>query len=490
MSYYTRYHDRLVFGNSISEILKQLPTRPQFNHRYLSDYFLNGHFASEQNLFETLFEGVYRVPIGYQLKKTDQGVSVDRAWNLEDLVEFVHIDSFKETIEQFRALLLETMTEHLQGYDQIAVELSGGLDSSSVAALVRQCRPNDPLLALTHDVPPQMPSWFETLSKADQAYCQANAYDERAWSRRVSTALNLKQKLIQQCDRFHEVLEKHTEILGDFSEVLFPILNYQSYELCQSLGIKTLLSGFGGDELLTQQHLGLYWQEQRNQGIYWRVLYEKAKHKKAEDWLRFLKMRPSKLSLGRIPDSHKTYLRVRAPEMERTMLPKNKTIHMCEQNYIQGSMSLHWQRRIETSRILAKAYGIDYQFPLTHPRLMQFFYHLPSVYKYYQGKTRAFMRHCMSTFLPKEVVWRNDKAGGTAPAAWFDFLTVFPELFLSRITPDYSGVLVDYVDIPTLIKRVEAGPVVDSNLVRLMVAILMFVHLETSHNTTSLCSIS
>jgi hypothetical protein len=111
-----------------------------------------------------------------------------------------------------------------------------------------------------------------------------------------------------------------------------------------------------------------------------------------------------------------------------------------------------------------------------------FFYHLPSAYKYHQGKTRAFMRHCMRAFLPKAVVWREDKAGGTAPAAWFDFLTVLPELFLSRITPDYSGVLVDYVDIHALIKRVETGPLVDSTLVRLMVAILMFVHLEMCHN--------
>ncbi|NCX93300.1 MAG: hypothetical protein EBX40_01325 [Gammaproteobacteria bacterium] len=474
--YYTQQKDKLITAISIPEVLKQLPTRPSFNHRYLTDYFLNGYFASEQNLFETLFEGIYRVPIGYQLKKSIHGVLLERAWQLEDEAQWIKPNSFEEAVECFRGLLTENISERLTGRDKVAVELSGGLDSSSVAALARYCRPHDALFALTHGVPEKIPAWFFSLSPSDQKRCQTNAYDECTWSRQVSQALQLEQHMLRRPERFHHILEKYTEVLGSFSEVLFPLLNHSSYELCNTLGVHTLLSGFGGDELLTQQHLGLYWKEQKASGKHIQVLWEKIKQKRSQDWLRYFGwMKPSS-SFWRAPDSHLEYLKIK--EAERSALPIHETLHAREKDYIEGAMSLHWQRRIETSQILAKAYGIDYQCPLTHPRLMQFFYQLPSEYKYWKGKNRAFMRHCMSAFLPKAVVWRDDKAGGTAPEAWFALVGDLPELFLSRITSNYAGVLKDYLDIPKLIQRIEKGPVVDSNLVRLMVAVLMFVHLE------------
>ena len=91
-------------------------------------------------------------------------------------------------------------------------------------------------------------------------------YDESPWSRRVAKKLNLKQVFLNKEQNLHELIEESTEILNHFSEVLFPLLNLPFIKLAKKLGIKTILSGFGGDEVVSGSGI-LYIQELKDQKV-------------------------------------------------------------------------------------------------------------------------------------------------------------------------------------------------------------------------------
>lgn len=470
--------DACYQAQTLPELLAKLPVRPAFNQRYVRDYLLNGFLASQQNLHETMYEGVYRVPLGYRLVKQNQHVYIERAWSLNNLPQNTEI-SFADALVCMQSYLKQAVMHTLQGSKRVALELSGGIDSSTVAAYARASLPQETIHALTHAVP-QMPHWVRSFPKHERARVKAGLYNEIRWSKRVARTLKLNHFIIEPHESLHTVLERHTNALGCFAEVLFPLLNDGSYQHCRSLGIDTLLSGFGGDEMVSQQ-ANLFLHELRRENSY-RYYYEIIRSKKTRDWLRILKLIEPRLSAWRIPMAHLEYLHLPAlVEQRRYELPRHESVQARAYDFIEGRLSLHWQRRIETATLIGKYYGINYRFPLTDPELMCFFHQLPSSYKFHNGKGRYLLRRAIEKLLPRSVVWRDDKAGGTAPAAWLRFIEELPGCFLARISPDYKGFLADYINIPKLLGRAEKGPIIDAVLLRLMLMVMMFVQLEASH---------
>lgn len=434
-----------VTGRSIPEVLNQLPFVPSFNREYLRDYFLFGFFRSGSGAQETLFEGIARVP----------------AKNILGEEDTCPVNSFQEAQFVLLEQLLRAVTEVLPNEGGIGVELSGGLDSSSIAALIRKLCPTGKIFAFTHGVPRENP---------------LGLYDETYYSRFAARALSLNQVIVEEGYSFDEILDTCTDVLGSFSEVLFPLLNYPLLEMARARGVTTLLSGFGGDEVVSQ-HAKLHLRELKNRGKSLLYLYERVREKKYQDWLRTFRLASAKKPIWKKPTEHLEYLH-REHLQPIDALPNYQSIREQEHAFIDGALSTHWQRRIETSQILARHFDIDYRFPLADPNLMRFFHRLPSHYKRRHGKGRYLMRYCMKGLLPQPILWREDKAGATAPAAWTALVHALPELFLRRTSSNSRGIAAEYVNIPKLRKRFEKGFVDQSGVVRLAISVLMLEHLE------------
>ncbi|MEX2370769.1 MAG: asparagine synthase C-terminal domain-containing protein, partial [Bacteroidales bacterium] len=82
----------------------------------------------------------------------------------------------------------------------------------------------------------------------------------------------------------------------------------------------------------------------------------------------------------------------------------------------------HVSQRLEYSYLDAKAWGIEYAYPLWDIDLVEFYYSLPQEYKYRNGMGRAIYRDAMQGILPEKIRLRNDKTGATVPTVQQRFL--------------------------------------------------------------------
>lgn len=84
---------------------------------------------------ETAFVDIQQVPPGYQLIWSQGNVSVRDASSLEPATETVHIEDHQDLVIETRRLLQESVARHLVSDVPVSIALSGGIDSSLLAAV-------------------------------------------------------------------------------------------------------------------------------------------------------------------------------------------------------------------------------------------------------------------------------------------------------------------------------------------------------------------
>jgi len=126
--YYAQVGDVLYFASEAKALLPFLSdvrTDPDALKDYLAFQFcLAG---------KTLFEGVRELLPGHMLTVRDGKVTTERYWEVYYDLDFQHSSSWFE--ERIEALLHDSVRMHLRSDVPVAAYVSGGLDSSAVAAL-------------------------------------------------------------------------------------------------------------------------------------------------------------------------------------------------------------------------------------------------------------------------------------------------------------------------------------------------------------------
>src|SRR2546425_1407753 len=133
--YYAIVGDRLAFSSEIKALFELPDFQPRLNRRALPEFFAFGYLSSE----ETLFEGVRKLLPGHclciDLEAQDKNPKVKPYWDL-DISPSESSLSESDYVAQFRDLFTETVRAHLMSDVPVGVFLSGGLDSSSIAAVM------------------------------------------------------------------------------------------------------------------------------------------------------------------------------------------------------------------------------------------------------------------------------------------------------------------------------------------------------------------
>ncbi len=138
--YFTVTHDALIFGSEIKAILAALGSPPPLNERQLPAYLANGFVNGE----ETLFTGIRRLLPGHTLTwSLAGGFTMRRYWQVPEPAS-VTPRSFEAAAASLRERLTDAVQRHLMSDVPLGVFLSGGIDSTALAAIAaRQTR--DPL---------------------------------------------------------------------------------------------------------------------------------------------------------------------------------------------------------------------------------------------------------------------------------------------------------------------------------------------------------
>lgn len=134
--YYFFDNGLFAFASEIKAILAYPGVTRQFAAEKLGEYLAFGYVSGEG----TLFSGINRLAAGHTLELEDGGVPrIRRYW---DIPEFTPVGaaSHRSYVQTYREMLEASVSSHLMSDVPLGVFLSGGLDSSAVAALATKTR--------------------------------------------------------------------------------------------------------------------------------------------------------------------------------------------------------------------------------------------------------------------------------------------------------------------------------------------------------------
>ncbi len=130
--YYYQRGERLVFASEIKAILEYDGVARRLNRQALYDY-LGFEFVPAP---DTMFQDIYKIPAGHWVRWQGGRAELKPYWDLK--FNGRQLPSYEAAVERQRVLLDEAVKSHLVSDVPLGVFLSGGLDSSTIVAMMRR----------------------------------------------------------------------------------------------------------------------------------------------------------------------------------------------------------------------------------------------------------------------------------------------------------------------------------------------------------------
>ncbi|TXH40221.1 MAG: hypothetical protein E6Q90_14680 [Actinobacteria bacterium] len=281
----------------------------------------------------------------------------------------------------------------------LGVETSGGLDSSTLVALAALTRPDGGrgVHGLGYAVFERETDLILATSAMWGVECN---HIFTRWDN------GPEGELERRMDIFDTVVGhpcQHGSVLG-FTEVL---------SAAQTIGVRVLLSGFGGDEGVTSQ--GFEVLDELARRARWRELLLNfpsrpvARPARVAQWLRGSRAQRAS-ALDRATQARMRRVEaIFAPEIANAVLelqrPNATSPTPSANSTVLVSLNSPWRDiRLEQSAIYATAFGLEYRWPLLDADLIQQYLSTPAVWKMSHGVGRYLHRSTMSDLLPKPIV--------------------------------------------------------------------------------------
>jgi len=224
--HYAMADGALVFGSEIKSLLRHPAIKREINPEAISDFLTFGYVPDPQ----TAFKGIYKLPPGHTLTFKNGQIRTRRYWNFnyggESRVE-TRLDE-SEYIERLRDLLAESVRVRLESEVPLGAFLSGGIDSSTIAALMAR----------------EMSQPVKTFSIG---FAEAD-FDELRHARATANLLGADHHEFvvtpDVCSLVEEIIWHHDEPFADVSSIPTYIVSKMARE-----HVTVVLSGDGGDEV-------------------------------------------------------------------------------------------------------------------------------------------------------------------------------------------------------------------------------------------------
>jgi asparagine synthase (glutamine-hydrolysing) len=225
--YFTQEGGRLIFASEIKAILQHPYVQTELNAEALNNYLSLKYVPAPQ----TMFKDIYALPPGCSFTCDGNGVKLKRYWDLS-FANHRNGDQREEVYaEQLQTLLEDCVKSHLVSDVPFGAFLSGGVDSSTIVALMSQYL-SEPIK--TYSV--GFEGTGETFSELPYARLVAEKYhtDHHEVIFGPRHVMDLAEKVVWYLD----------QPLADYAT----LANYMLAELA-SRDVKMVLTGEGGDEL-------------------------------------------------------------------------------------------------------------------------------------------------------------------------------------------------------------------------------------------------
>ena len=426
--FYYENNDLFLFATEIKGIKVHPAPRLTVDELFVADALSTIRSEKER----TFYREIRRLPPAHQIVITTQKSSLKRYWKLNPHYE-LKLPSEEAYVEAFREKLKDAVHCRLRSDYPVGAELSGGIDSSTIVSIAAQ---KGNIKTFSH----ALPDWAK-----DKVFPYD---DETSHSRRVIKYHGIRDhffvtgekegilKALKNGVKLHEGVMQ-----GTLSEVFEPLYQKAIEERC-----RTLLSGYGGDEMVTSPGPG-YLQELAARFRLLKLIreiYRKNQSKrngsttksgKRINFLRTLKSFVKAMIDGQLQRFRPKY---RTPAWAHDIYHAlaiddgfMKEVSLKERFYSKkklpssGSTRMRQYRRInydyvpqrlEYCAIKAQTYRMEYRHPLLDKRLIEFYLSLPARMKVQNGYGRYILRKATEGILPPEIQWRTDKTGTVVPS--------------------------------------------------------------------------
>ena len=436
--YYIHTDDgSLYFGSEIKTLLEASAVTPELNYAVLPDYLAN-HAPSGE---ETLFRGVKRLLPGHTLTWRDGEIKIRRYWDV-DFAKDSEIRDDDTYIQQWSELFRESVRLRLMADVPLGMFLSGGIDSSAIAAVMSK-----------------MVS--EPIKTFSVAFAEREA-NELEYARLVANAYKTNHhEIVVSPEQFFAALPRlvwhEDEPLAHPSSVALYFVSKLASE-----HVKVVLTGEGSDELLAGY--GRYRRTMWNLALGQR--YNKFAPSVARDTIR---KQIERLPGGRLRQKLMRTFLVLSPELEsiyfdnfavfpapmqqhmftaetreripaidpyvelRRLLERTKNLSLLD-GLLYADIKTYLHELLMKQDQMSMATSIESRVPFLDHKLVEFTARMPDAMKLRGGTTKYVLRQSMKGVLPEQILSRS-KMGFPVPiGSWFrgPFKSIVDEYVLSE----------------------------------------------------------
>lgn len=403
----------------------------------------------------TFFRAVRSLPPGHCIEVGADTERIRRWWRPEDAPE-VRLGSDEEYERAFLDHYSRAVRDRLRDALPLGVHLSGGLDSSSIAALAaRELRPLG-----------QLPHAFCWHPPPNQGLTEAEADEYRL----IESICG--QEGLAPC--YHAITPNHVLALLRRDGARYPnrdgtlVHEAQVQQSAAAAGVRVILSGWGGDELASHSGAGYY--TGLLKGGRWRQLLREARGLSDKPWrfvarnavLPLAHFRAAEIAAnllkGEMPRRRKVNFVNPALARKRRKRRYPVRVTSVRRDQLARLQGGHLAQRMEDWGASGAREGVEYRFPLLDRRLIEFVLGMPAEQFRHGARSRWFMRRALRPVLPAAVLEQSvkrDPARFRAMQAAID--EALPEirrhLHARAEPPARSG----YLDMAKLRARLEAA---------------------------------
>lgn len=394
--YYYQDDKQFVFASEM-KALWNYGVKKEITNEKLYDFVLSGSLSYKNGV--GLYEHIKSLPPSAYLtfNLVENRILIQNYYSIDN-ISINKTIKFDLACRMFFDYFKDSVRIRLRSDVPVGSSFSGGLDSSSIVAIVQHLSANSKSFSFS--------ARFENFTK-DEGY-----YIEQVTKRYPSIISNFvwpNEKIMM--DEMPRLVYYQEEPFGSSSIYA----QWCVMRLAKEHGVTVLLDGQGADEILGgyKSCVDMFFKELifRNYFKYLKEYYQFNSRQKDSSWKieRYEKKETLRMALGR----WKIYV---LREYDRIPYSFNEHLkYLTSSNENLVSLLRYADRN-------SMAFSREVRLPFLDQRVVDFLFTLPPEYKFKNGWTKYILRKSFEGKLPSQIVWRRNKVGFETPQyRWFEY---------------------------------------------------------------------
>ncbi len=393
-------NSEFIFASEIKAILASGLVQTTINPEALSHYLQYGYVSTYQSIFSNIFS----LPPAHQLVYSSGKISVKRYYSIPKKDTTI---SLAEAEEEFAYLLKNAVKKQLIADVEVGSFLSGGLDSSTIVAIVNEFLPQQTTISFGYD----------------------NKDNELKYAKEIAEKYQTNH--IEIHEKSADVADEIKKIAPFFDEPFADSSYTPQYKICEAAvkNLKVVLAGDVGDELFGGYHFYTVENEMKNHFSYRNII--------AKFGLNLLKnvktlsfITQQNLKFNSILDFHQNHIRNFFSPQEIKKLGVG-AVYQQNYSFTANPSSLNDIMRVDLEKFvpgnmlvksdrMAMANSLEVRTPFLDVDFAEFCIQLPENLKISTNQDKIILRETMQNYWTDTIRNRHKQGFGSNVKYWFD----------------------------------------------------------------------